>query len=72
MVGKGEMAHVNFGGATDKMLHWQVRGQICCDEETNYSKVNRQNRSKSSALQPEAMGWSELQADLIARHNRNL
>lgn len=56
MVGNGETAHMNFGVATDKMLHWQVRGQVCCDVGTNYGKVTRQSRNKSSALQLEGIG----------------
>lgn len=68
VVGKSEMAHVNLGVATCKMLHWQVRGQVWCDVETNYGKVNKQSRNKSSALQREGIGPSQLQADLIACH----
>lgn len=72
VVGKGERAHVNSGVATDKMPHWQVRGQVCCDVETNYGKVNGQSRNKSSALRLEGIGPSQLQADLIACHHRKL
>lgn len=35
LVCEGKMAHVNFGIATDKMLHWKVRGQVRCDVERN-------------------------------------
>lgn len=69
---KGEMAHVNFGVATDKMLCWQERGQISCNVETNYAKVIRENRNKSSALQLEGIVPSQLQADLIACHHWKL
>lgn len=69
VVGKSEMAYVHLGVATDKMLHWRVRGQVWCDVETNYGKVNRQSRNKSSALQWEGIGPSQLQGDLIACHH---
>lgn len=65
VVGKGEMARVNFGVVTDKMLCWQERGQVSCNVETNYAKVIRENRNKSSALQLEGIIPSQLQADLI-------
>lgn len=35
LVGEGKMAHVNFGIATDKMLHWKVRSQVHCEVESN-------------------------------------
>lgn len=69
VVGQGEMACVNFGVATDKMLCWQERGQGSCNVETNYAKAIRENRNKSSALQLEGIVLSELQADLIACHH---
>jgi len=65
----GKLAYVHFGVATDKMLYWQAKGQVCCDAETNYGKINKQNRNKSSALQAEGIGLSQFQADLIAWHH---
>lgn len=69
VVGKGNTAHVNSGVATDKTLRWQERGQVSCNAETNYAKVIRENRNKSSALQLESIVPSQLQADLIACHH---
>lgn len=56
------MSYVNFGIATDKMLHWKVRGQIRC-VETNYSKQAKQDQTLSSASGGHQ--GEQLQAELV-------